>query len=363
MPPPVTQRKEATRQSSPSVTRSRRGFTLVELIVVIVILGILAALAIPALTGYINKAEENALLAATRTSANALQAWASEQYAKGNVGSAGLINDEGDPVSLVSYSGEFAMFGQSADTLFGQGIHADSDSVKNGDGLTLLDMIPGDEIYNNGKGYKDKAYNSGLGGSGYLRFNVTYHLIDEKGKETLVQSLVTVSMWSEYPQYTETYADFALGTMGLFDNGAYYYENPDLPEGYSPREDTRQLIESGDSIGQHQEPSKDNSTIDFIGYLPEDPDYYNQRPYYDLTYDIDLYYEKEPASPSTNWVKIVDTLASTSYVAEGYLITEVVFTDQNLLTHMKFTSPKGDYAVFSSGEYYFNNDPGAGSSV
>jgi prepilin-type N-terminal cleavage/methylation domain-containing protein len=34
------------------------GFTLVELIVVIVILGILLAIAIPALTGYIQKAQD-----------------------------------------------------------------------------------------------------------------------------------------------------------------------------------------------------------------------------------------------------------------------------------------------------------------
>ena len=41
--------------------RSRKGFTLVELIVVIAILGILAGIAIPVYSGYIKKANEAAL--------------------------------------------------------------------------------------------------------------------------------------------------------------------------------------------------------------------------------------------------------------------------------------------------------------
>ena len=53
--------------------KDRKGFTLVELIVVLVILAILAALLIPALTGYINKANEEKVIAECRMAVMAVQ--------------------------------------------------------------------------------------------------------------------------------------------------------------------------------------------------------------------------------------------------------------------------------------------------
>lgn len=69
--------------------KNKKGFTLVELIVVLVILAILAALLIPALTGYIDKANQEKVVAETRMIVMAVQTEASTYY--GTKGSSGAI--------------------------------------------------------------------------------------------------------------------------------------------------------------------------------------------------------------------------------------------------------------------------------
>ena len=61
---------------------NNKGFTLVELIVVLVILAILAAILVPALLGYIDKARQGQYAEEAHSILTAAQAYETEQYAK-----------------------------------------------------------------------------------------------------------------------------------------------------------------------------------------------------------------------------------------------------------------------------------------
>lgn len=64
--------------------KNRKGFSLVELIVVLVIMAILAAALIPSLTGYIKKTKEQSVRSECQSAVQAAQTIASGAYADGN---------------------------------------------------------------------------------------------------------------------------------------------------------------------------------------------------------------------------------------------------------------------------------------
>lgn len=83
------------------LSKSRQdGFTLVEMVVVLAIMAILMTMLVPSLTGYVDRARNQALIAQTRSVVMAAQTVISEDYAAGR------------DVTEVSYAGDAAIWSE-----------------------------------------------------------------------------------------------------------------------------------------------------------------------------------------------------------------------------------------------------------
>lgn len=102
---------------------NKKGFTLVELIVVLVILAILIALLIPALTGYIDKANKRKVETEARNALMACQTLASEAYGDAGEDVTTVTVDTDEAKKLAEVSGEISnvTVGKASDDSVGAG--------------------------------------------------------------------------------------------------------------------------------------------------------------------------------------------------------------------------------------------------
>ena len=126
------------RRINKTKNKGRQAFTLVELIVVLVILAIVAAMLVPALTGYIKKAKKEKLVTNAQTALVASQAVMTELY---GLGPGAMSNNAYDPNSGHSS-------GNNGGGMGGDVRWDDAYNLGNYDAASLENLAWGDKVLN-----------------------------------------------------------------------------------------------------------------------------------------------------------------------------------------------------------------------
>lgn len=117
------------------IFKRNEGFTLIELLIVIVILGILAAIAVPNLAGLTDTADESAVKANMRTLMTELEAYKAQEGNDYNTEWGAFSDLTGDPVNSAA-----------ADSLSNQSLDSSSVTFNATDSYTITATVNGTTI-------------------------------------------------------------------------------------------------------------------------------------------------------------------------------------------------------------------------